>query len=174
MIPKILHGRQSLYTERVFQIAEALQVPTVLSFYIICPCDKGSPAADKHVKKYERRERLQRNVGQLDPRDTVDGLTFFEGGKEAHVVDDRRGVGFVQYVGAFLIGEDAFRHALFVHLREERPAKIARRELLPQIGGQIAAGFVITGFYEDYDREVENNPLSRFMPTYIATRAVKL
>ena len=43
-----------------------------------------------------------------------------------------------------------------------------------QIGGQIAAGFVITGLYEDYDRDIENTPLSRYMPTYIATRAVKI
>lgn len=42
-----------------------------------------------------------------------------------------------------------------------------------QIGGQIAAGFVITGFYEDYDREGENSPLRNYTPTYIATRAIK-
>jgi len=59
---------------------------------------------------------------------------------------------------AFLEGGNALE---FSHTLEE------------QIGGQIAAGFVITGLYEDYDRDVENNPLSRFMPTYIATRAVK-
>jgi len=42
-----------------------------------------------------------------------------------------------------------------------------------QIGGQIAAGFVLTGFYEDYDRESDASPLSRYMPIYIATRAMK-
>jgi SAM-dependent methyltransferase len=40
-----------------------------------------------------------------------------------------------------------------------------------QIGGQLAAGFVLTGFYEDVHR---HHPLSRFMPTYVATRALKL
>ena len=40
-----------------------------------------------------------------------------------------------------------------------------------QIGGQIAAGFAITGFYEDRDRPGGFNPLSEYMPTYIATRA---
>lgn len=42
-----------------------------------------------------------------------------------------------------------------------------------QIGGQIAAGFVITGFYEDYDREDDDSPIRNYMPSYIATRAVK-
>ena len=42
-----------------------------------------------------------------------------------------------------------------------------------QIGGQLAAGFVLTGFYEDRDREEDDEELSRFMPVYIATRAVK-
>jgi ubiquinone/menaquinone biosynthesis C-methylase UbiE len=42
-----------------------------------------------------------------------------------------------------------------------------------QIGGQIAAGFVIAGFYEDYDREGDDSPVRNYMPSYIATRAVK-
>jgi hypothetical protein len=39
-----------------------------------------------------------------------------------------------------------------------------------QIGGQIDAGFVIAGFYEDRHRDA---PVAAFMPTYIATRAIK-
>jgi SAM-dependent methyltransferase len=42
-----------------------------------------------------------------------------------------------------------------------------------QIGGQLAAGFVITGFYEDRDPNPDDNPLCKFMPAFIATRAVK-
>ena len=42
-----------------------------------------------------------------------------------------------------------------------------------QIGGQIEAGFVITGFREDRHDDGESDPLSKFMPTYIATRAMK-
>ena len=39
-----------------------------------------------------------------------------------------------------------------------------------QIGGQLDAGFVLTGFYEDtWDLE----PLSRWFPPYFATRALK-
>ena len=41
------------------------------------------------------------------------------------------------------------------------------------IGGQLDAGFVITGFYEDRQNAEENEPLVAYMPTCIATRAVK-
>ena len=40
-----------------------------------------------------------------------------------------------------------------------------------QIGGQIDAGFVILGFYED--RHGDDDPLAAYMPTLIATRATK-
>lgn len=39
-----------------------------------------------------------------------------------------------------------------------------------QIGGQLAAGFVLTGFYEDIDPE---SVLGGLIPSYIATRALK-
>ncbi len=39
-----------------------------------------------------------------------------------------------------------------------------------QIGGQLAAGLVLTGLYEDVDPE---SVLRDFIPTYIATRALK-
>lgn len=42
-----------------------------------------------------------------------------------------------------------------------------------QIGGQTAAGFVISGFYEDYWSD-EATALNKYAPTYIATKAVKL
>ncbi len=42
-----------------------------------------------------------------------------------------------------------------------------------QIGGQIAAGFAITGFYEDRYADDASDPLSHFLPTFIATRATK-
>lgn len=41
-----------------------------------------------------------------------------------------------------------------------------------QIGGQIDAGFLITGFYEDGE-ETEEDALSKFTPWMIATRALK-
>jgi SAM-dependent methyltransferase len=41
-----------------------------------------------------------------------------------------------------------------------------------QIGGQLSAGFVLTGFYEDWWSD-DATPLNRYMPTTMATRAVK-
>jgi len=57
--------------------------------------------------------------------------------------------------------------------REEgRPLEFSHT-LEAQIGGQIAAGFVITGFFEDYFPEADEDPLDKYMPAFIATRAVK-
>lgn len=42
-----------------------------------------------------------------------------------------------------------------------------------QIGGQVDAGFAIVGFYEDRYPACENDPLSKYMPNMVATRAVK-
>jgi len=39
-----------------------------------------------------------------------------------------------------------------------------------QIGGQLDVGFLLTGFYEDYS---PTEAISHYMPTFIATRAVK-
>ena len=66
-------------------------------------------------------------------------------------------------------------------LPPERLARLTEQEeplefghtLEDQIGGQLAAGFVITGFYEDRYDEGESDPLSEYLPTFIATRAVK-
>lgn len=41
-----------------------------------------------------------------------------------------------------------------------------------QIGGQLEAGFVLTGMYEDRP-PVEESPLSRYIATFIATRAFR-
>ncbi|MBV6467049.1 MAG: hypothetical protein PGMFKBFP_02381 [Anaerolineales bacterium] len=42
--------------------------------------------------------------------------------------------------------------------------------LSDQLGGQVEAGFHITGLYEDHHHE---NIIGEYMPTYIATRALK-
>jgi SAM-dependent methyltransferase len=41
------------------------------------------------------------------------------------------------------------------------------------IGGQLKAGFVITGFYEDCSTSEDNDLLSRYMQIFFATRAIK-
>jgi SAM-dependent methyltransferase len=43
-----------------------------------------------------------------------------------------------------------------------------------QIGGQIDAGFLIAGFYEDVNLSDEEDLLREYMPTYMVTRALKL
>jgi hypothetical protein len=42
--------------------------------------------------------------------------------------------------------------------------------LADQIGGQLDAGFLLAGFYEDRD---PGHLLATFLPTFIATRALK-
>ncbi len=42
-----------------------------------------------------------------------------------------------------------------------------------QIGGQLAAGFLIGGFYEDWWTD-EARVLNKYIPTFVATKAVKL
>ena len=60
---------------------------------------------------------------------------------------------------------------------EERRRYIDRDEPLgfghtleDQIGGQLDAGFLLAGFYEDRD---PSHPLAEFPPAFIATRALK-
>ncbi len=45
--------------------------------------------------------------------------------------------------------------------------------LADQIGGQLDAGFLLSGFFEDRRAELDNDPISRFMDTFLATRAFK-
>jgi SAM-dependent methyltransferase len=59
----------------------------------------------------------------------------------------------------------------------ERERRAAEREafefshtLTDLVGGQLDAGFILTGLYEDHHRTA---PQAKFMPTYIATRAFK-
>jgi ubiquinone/menaquinone biosynthesis C-methylase UbiE len=57
------------------------------------------------------------------------------------------------------------------YIQEKKPFEFGHT-LDDQIGGQIAAGFVLTGFYEDRFPQGEDL-LSEFMPVFIATRGLK-
>jgi SAM-dependent methyltransferase len=57
-------------------------------------------------------------------------------------------------------------------LDQGRPLEFGH-SLEDQIGGQLDAGLVISGFYEDRYDGGEADPLSKYLPTFIATRAVK-
>lgn len=45
--------------------------------------------------------------------------------------------------------------------------------LADQIGGQLDAGFVLTGFYEDRYNPPDADPISRYIDSFNATRALK-
>ena len=63
-------------------------------------------------------------------------------------------------------------------LSDEERARLAAKDaplefghtLGDQIGGQLAAGFVLTGLYEDIDPDTI---LGRHIPSYLAARALK-
>ena len=55
------------------------------------------------------------------------------------------------------------------YMADEQPLEFGHT-LDDQIGGQLAAGFVLTGFYED---SWPGRALDEYMPTFMATRAVK-
>lgn len=56
------------------------------------------------------------------------------------------------------------------HVQEGEPLEFGH-SLSDLIGGLLDAGFVITGFYED---NMADSPLDKYLPTYIAIRALKL
>lgn len=56
-------------------------------------------------------------------------------------------------------------------LASGRPLEFSHT-LEEQIGGQIAQGFVITGFYEDY-WHTENNVFNKYMPAFIGMKSDK-
>jgi hypothetical protein len=57
-------------------------------------------------------------------------------------------------------------------IKQEGIALEYSHSLDAQIGGQIKAGFVIAGFYEDWWTN-DATPLNQFMPTSMATLAIK-
>jgi ubiquinone/menaquinone biosynthesis C-methylase UbiE len=86
---------------------------------------------------------------------------------------DRTGVLQVKYAlpysdVASLSAEEKQRYT-----EEGRPLEFSHT-LEDQIGGQIEAGFVLTGLYEDAFEDEEWDVLGKYMNTYIATRAVKM
>ena len=69
------------------------------------------------------------------------------------------------YADATSLGEEQIKQKI-----ENREPLEFSHTLEDQIGGQIEAGFVISGFYEDRHRD---DPIAAYMPTFVATRATK-
>jgi len=76
----------------------------------------------------------------------------------------------IPYSDLTALDEADRRHTI---LEKHEPLEFGHT-LEDQIGGQLDAGFAITGFYEDRYDGGESDPLSKYLPTLIATRAVKL
>ena len=58
------------------------------------------------------------------------------------------------------------------YIEEKIPFEFSHT-LQDYLGGQIGAGFSLEGFYEDNYPASDSEPLSKFMPLFFATRAVK-
>ncbi len=93
-------------------------------------------------------------------------LTYLFDWEEA----DERGDFVVRYSLPYSDVESQSAEAVQRRIDSGEPLEFGHT-LEDQIGGQLDAGFVITGFFEDADPE---SPLTRFAPTFIATRSVKL
>jgi hypothetical protein len=65
--------------------------------------------------------------------------------------------------------EDLEPARLNARMKKQEPLEWSHT-LEDQIGGQLAAGFMLTGLYEDFH---PGTPLAEFTPTMIATRAIK-
>lgn len=67
--------------------------------------------------------------------------------------------------------DDADRRRLI--LDKMRPLEFSHT-LTEQIGGQLDAGFILKGFFEDRFSEPAHDPISRYIDNFIATRSVRL
>ena len=76
----------------------------------------------------------------------------------------------VKYELPFAAPTSLDEESLSAQIQRGEPLEFSHT-LEDQIGGQIDAGFVISGFYED--RHGDDDPLAAYMPTLIATRATK-
>jgi SAM-dependent methyltransferase len=88
------------------------------------------------------------------------------------IADEERGILQVKYALPYSDLESLSEEERSRYMDNREPL-IFGHTLEQQIGGQIAAGFAISGFYEDYWSD-EATALNKYAPTYIATKAVKL
>ena len=99
-------------------------------------------------------------AGFLNPANYIFDLEFADETGELRVKYE------LPYAAPTSLDEESLR----AQIEREEPLEFSHT-LEDQIGGQIDAGFVISGFYED--RHGDDDPLAAYMPTLIATRATK-
>src|ERR671917_780341 len=85
-------------------------------------------------------------------------------------LQDRRGELRVRYSLPFAAVTSLDKEKLKAQIQSEETLEFSHT-LEDQIGGQTDAGFVISGLYED--RHQNDDPIAAYMPTFIATRAMK-
>ena len=85
---------------------------------------------------------------------------------------DRAGILQVKYALPYSDVSSLSEEAKQRTIEEGAPLEFSHT-LEDQIGGQLDAGFVVTGFYEDSYGEAEGDLLTKYMPTFIAVRAIK-
>lgn len=85
--------------------------------------------------------------------------------------DEEEGILDVRYSLPYSDLADLDEDDLKLYRSENEPLEYGHT-LEQQIGGQISAGFVIAGFFEDYWSD-EATALNKYAPTFIATRALK-
>jgi SAM-dependent methyltransferase len=85
---------------------------------------------------------------------------------------DRANVLQVQYSIPYSDVESLPEGKLNRYIEKQTPLEYSHT-LDDQIGGQVAVGFLITGFYEDRSPSDEDDLLSEYIPIFIATQAIK-
>ena len=85
---------------------------------------------------------------------------------------EREGVIQVQYSIPYSDVDSLPEDKLRKYLDAESPLEFSHT-LDDQIGGQLAVGFLIAGFFEDRAPSDEGDPLSDYIPIFIATKAIK-
>ena len=94
-------------------------------------------------------------------------------GLKVDLLADTTGELVVRYTLPYADVTSKTEEALKVQMERGDPLEYSH-SLTDQIGGQLDAGFVLTALYEDHHPPEWNDPISQYMPVYIATRAIKL
>ncbi|MFC2083615.1 class I SAM-dependent methyltransferase [Bacteroidota bacterium] len=89
------------------------------------------------------------------------------------ILAEREGILEVKYTLPYSDIENLTEVEKQKYISEGTPFEFSHT-LEEQISGQLKAGFVITGFYEDRFENIDEDPLSKYLATFIATRSQKL
>lgn len=86
---------------------------------------------------------------------------------------DTQGTLVVKHPLPYVEYETLGKDELAEHIRQKKMFHFSHT-MESQLGGILKAGFVMTGFYEDYRPEEDGNPIRHYMPSYYVVRAQKV